>query len=987
MNKFIILLGSIALSLGLAAQDVKLGWNKAFGGSGDVFHRVTEAGNGSVITVGESGSQTQGGKDGLVVILNHSTGAVIKEVRFGGAKEDVIYDIAQTPQGFFLLVGYTESIGNGGRDGWIVLMDEKGKKIQEKTIGGPGKDELRQIEILPDGSGMIVAGIKNDQKDGDAWLVKLNLKYEIAWNKLLGVDKYGAPSGLVLSSDGGAVFSGNTRKGDNVYVAKIDARGAEVWSNTFGGKDYEEALDLINTRDGNFALAGLTKSKGAGDADVWLLKMAKDGSLLWDNTVGGRGFDVASAVVQYNTGAFGLIGSSFSYRSGSRASKALYARAGSDGRTELSGNYWGEGNDESWEAATLLHDGSVVVAGKQPSKGAFVALLPLNDQDNPPIVGVRDQNAVEITELKLNSQDNQSIQRDENAYLSFRLNNKSGADLSDIKVEIEDQTGSSRLEYWGLNYLGQLNTERSGKIVRIPVRSKDITNGEHNFNVKVLAGDKYLADKDVKLVTRVPLPATLQIAAYNYFSSTRSDEITLRVTLENSGDANSGPTEIAFQYPAGIKPSASANNNIGPIAARSKREIDFLFSKTPQFTGAAVNIVCSVKENGQERIRKTLEGRSGGGVGGGGPIMIWTDPDPNEVGNRIKKTNNQLEFKMNVVTEKNLEPKNFKLRVNGVEMEGSKFNEQDLSSPKRDTGYYSYTYRNKIPLIMGNNRIEVIVDGKPSAPIFVEYAPQRSNLFILAIGPSHGDLMYTAKDAKDFAEAFRNQSGVDKLYPNVHVQEITTPETTNLTGIKQAMYDLNYMWKDGLITPNDVVIIFMSSHGKIYNNRFKILQSGYNPKYEDVAIDYRSEVLDVLGQLNCKKLIFLDACHSGGAKEGFGGLSKAVIDLAKTQPGVSTLSSCKADEKSYEAQNWENGAFTEAMLEAFANKPFTDARGAYSADANNDLIINLGELYDFLQRRVPQLVKSVIPNAPTSQAPFMPEDQLDRGMPIYFIQK
>jgi hypothetical protein len=33
------------------------------------------------------------------------------------------------------------------------------------------------------------------------------------------------------------------------------------------------------------------------------------------------------------------------------------------------------------------------------------------------------------------------------------------------------------------------------------------------------------------------------------------------------------------------------------------------------------------------------------------------------------------------------------------------------------------------------------------------------------------------------------------------------------------------------------------------------------------------------------------------------------------------------------------------------------------------------------------LVKTVIPNAPTSQVPFMPEDQLDRNMPIYFIQK
>ena len=984
MNKFIVLLGGILLSISSFAQDIKPVWFKNFGGAGDVFHRVIEAGNGSIIAVGESNTQSQGGKDGLVAILNYSTGAVVKEVRFGGAKDDVIYDIAATPQGFFLMVGYTESIGKGGRDGWLLLMDEKGRKIDEKSIGGVGKDELRQIEILPDGSAMVLAGFKNDQKDGDAWLIKLSLKYEMIWEKQNGKGEYGIPSGLVLSNDGGALFSGNTSKGENVYLAKIDARGAGVWSQVYAENKYDEALDLINTSDGNYALAGLTKSKGEGDADAWLLKIGKDGSLLWDKPLGKRGFDLAAAVLQYNNGAFGLFGSSNSYRSGARDAKAIGIRASADG-TLKSFVYWGSGSNESWEAATLLHEGSVVVVGKSP-QGAFVGRLPREDEDNPPIVGVRDQNAVEIAELKLNSQDNQSIQRNENAYLSFRLNNKSGAVLSDIKVEIEDKLGSSRLEYWTVNYLGQLGSERGGKMVRIPVRSKDITNGEHSFNVKISAGDKYLGDEDVKIVTRVPLPANLQIADHNFFSSTRSDELTLRVVLENSGDANSGPTDITFQYPAGIKPSASASNTIGAVAARAKRQVDFLFTKTAQFTGPSVKIICIVKENGVEKIRKTLEDRRGG-VGGDGPIMIWTDPDPNEVGNKIKKTTNQMEFKMNVLHDKSLQPKDFKLRMNGVEMEGSKFNEQDLSAPKRDTGYYSYTYRNKIPLILGKNRLEVVVDGKVSSYIEVEYAPQRSNLFILSIGPVHNDLMYTSKDAKDFAEAFRDQGGVDKLYPNVHVQEITTPETTNLTGIKQAMYDLSYMWKDGLITPNDVVIVFISSHGKIYENQFKILQTGYNPKYEDVSIDYKKEVLDVLNRLSCKKLIFLDACHSGGAKEGFGGLSKAVIDLAKTQPGVSTLSSCKADEKSYEAQNWENGAFTEAMLEAFADKTFSDARGSYHADANSDRIINLGELYDFLQRRVPQLVKSVIPNAPTSQAPFMPEDQLDRGMPLYYIQK
>ena len=186
--------------------------------------------------------------------------------------------------------------------------------------------------------------------------------------------------------------------------------------------------------------------------------------------------------------------------------------------------------------------------------------------------------------------------------------------------------------------------------------------------------------------------------------------------------------------------------------------------------------------------------------------------------------------------------------------------------------------------------------------------------------------------------------------------------------------------------PNDVLVLFVSSHGKIVENRFKILQTGYNPKYDRLTIDFKSDILETLSPLNCKKLIFLDACHSGGAKEGFGGVSQAVVELAKTQPGVSTLTSCGSTEKSYEDKSWENGAFTEALLDAFADKTCTDATGAFQADADRDHILRLGELYEFLRRRVPALVQGGVPNAPTSQTPFMPESELDKNLPLFLLE-
>ena len=53
------------------------------------------------------------------------------------------------------------------------------------------------------------------------------------------------------------------------------------------------------------------------------------------------------------------------------------------------------------------------------------------------------------------------------------------------------------------------------------------------------------------------------------------------------------------------------------------------------------------------------------------------------------------------------------------------------------------------------------------------------------------------------------------------------------------------------------------------------------------------------------------------------------------------------------------GAFTEAMLDAFSGKSCQDTDGEFQADSDHDRILRLGELYDFLRRRVPALVQGL----------------------------
>ncbi|MEO6037963.1 MAG: caspase family protein, partial [Saprospiraceae bacterium] len=612
----------------------------------------------------------------------------------------------------------------------------------------------------------------------------------------------------------------------------------------------------------------------------------------------GKDADLANAVLQTDDDGFLLVGSSKSQRSGARFFDAYVVKISAGGEQKWE-DYYGQDRDDAFTTSCLLHQGSLLFIGN--FNGIAATTIHLSDPQalQPALAGMRELTSLGLSAATVASSDG-SLTPGDHSYLAFQITNPTDLDLSDLRVTVENRS-SNDLTAWNTSYLGLLRTGKSVE-VRIPLAaSANLQPGDQQLSITVSSGTKSLKSFEKTVTLRKPLPASLVLASHRFEVSGRSDEVTLHVQIANQGDSSSRAAEVRFSLPAGLKAAGATSLPMGIVAAHTQREAKLVFLKTPQFTAPVAAVTCTVLENSREKVRKTLEYQTGGGKAmANGPILIWTDPAPHETGtNKVRKTDDHFEFKMTVVSPKPVNTKNIKMKVNGVEMDGSKFNEEELSPPLQENTQYTYTYRNKIPLQQGSNRVEVVVDDQTSDPLDVEFVPERANLFVLAIGPQHEDLQYTAKDATDFARAFANQGGEGKLFNEVIITALTTPDKTDATSIKQAMFDQVYLWDDKQIKPGDMMIVFLSSHGKIVDNRFKILQTGYNPKYEKLAIDFKTEILEALSSINCKKLIFLDACHSGGAKEGFGGLSQAVVDLAKAQPGVSTLTSCGSMEKSY----------------------------------------------------------------------------------------
>lgn len=862
----------------------------------ELMHDAFLLQDGRLIVVGETERPGQG-KQGLLVILNASTGKELFHHDYGLANDDVLLSGAYAGDGTLYLVGYTVT-PNLGQQGWLLRVDAfTGEEIISNTQQGQkGDDRFEHIVWMDESGKGLIAGRSATEGDGMIWLLQVDGD-QITPQPSVGGGEIGSIIGLEKGP--GYVWLGGytkrrgiPRSGD-LWLIKLNESGGIIYRKYVPKRPGQEVLGMTNTVEGELLLAGRVWNSN-GDSDVWLGEISNQ----WQDSVKQAIFgtdyeDSSNALFKTPGGNKWLV--VYQESSNTTVVQVYNNTLEPTVKSQPFRNF--KAVRLLWLAKnTYLMMGNVMVGRKGKSA---IRMMCLNDTE---VWNTRGETLLEYSELFFDDDNhNDILDAGERGSIRFNLKNSGDGAIGDGIIK--------------------------ARIVSAPE------------GVSLPTGDLSLGYLPAKTLNRFSIPIK---SAKN----TPDGKILIDIIVEMGGQ-----TILSFPVSLNDKQLPSGGNatyvRAEPLGAGS--------------SGSRVRVV--------EEKRQTIV------------VTGYGKQD-------IKKSD-------------------FRPIVNGIVLEDDK-GSADLKVLPSTTkkGRSEFTMNYTFDLKPGHNVFYVELGDDRSEPIEFIYEFGKPNLHVLAIGVPYDNLKYTTKDARDFAQTMLKQS-TNGFFNRVQVDSLLTKEQTTTWEINGHFEQLYNRYLAGNIKPTDYLIVFMSGHGIKRDNtgKFGLKASNYNPELKGTtSVDYNNLLEGYLNKISCKKVFFIDACHSGfsvdtiyGAKEGDeDNTGKLLSEANATAAGAATFTSCRTDETSCENSAWQNGAFTEALLEAFKGQSVKLLDGTVlSADGGfptadpkhnyaNDNFLSLQELKNFLEKRVPDLVHRKFPDF--NQNPVIEISELKPELSLFKIK-
>jgi len=285
-------------------------WNFTYGGGLNKAeaYDVLESSEGGYVFTGNV-------ENGMFILKTDASGTILWEkIHTLGDDTEWGKSIVEVTDGFVIM-------GKNGRDIWLLKTDKTGNLLWQRTFGGSSGDTGSSL-IQTSDAGFMITGFtySYDAGNGDIWVIKTDENGMEQWNMTYGGNGYDTGSDVIETRDGHFVIVGGIKPTGKSWrdacIMKIDDQGNVIWTKLYGGSDLDVATSVIQTADESYVLAATTQSYGlspAGGSEAWILKLDKMGNMIWNKTIGGRGTDTFSDLIETVDGGFILGGATESF--------------------------------------------------------------------------------------------------------------------------------------------------------------------------------------------------------------------------------------------------------------------------------------------------------------------------------------------------------------------------------------------------------------------------------------------------------------------------------------------------------------------------------------------------------------------------------------------------------------------------------------------------------------------------------------------------
>lgn len=246
------------------------------------------------------------------LLKTNTSGDTLWTRTYGGDMIDEPYTVSVTNDGGYFIVAETE-FHNRQIYGYLIRTDSLGDTLWTQVIDGGSKAGI----VTADGNFAVTGG-----KDLDAWLAKVDTNGGIIWEQTYGHWNGELANDVYQTSDGGYILTGYTSSFGgpptrwDVYIVKTDSLGNMIWDNNINISAYDYTFSVRPTADNSYIICGFTGTVSNDIRDLLIIKVDANGDSLWTRIYGGNDWEYGFCIRQISDGNYVAVGYTESFGAG-----------------------------------------------------------------------------------------------------------------------------------------------------------------------------------------------------------------------------------------------------------------------------------------------------------------------------------------------------------------------------------------------------------------------------------------------------------------------------------------------------------------------------------------------------------------------------------------------------------------------------------------------------------------------------------------------